>query len=256
MKIQHIRNACIMIHFKEHRILVDPCLNPKGSLPPYTFFRKRPITNPTVDLPAGVESALNRITCALITHCRYGHFDHLDRKGIRLLAEKQVPAYCNFRDASFLRQRHINAVPLYPEQRSDFLTGHITPFPTVHGYGLAGLLMRPGAGYFIELPGEKSLYISGDTVLTPVVRHVLNSLRPDISILNAGTATLDFGRPILMPVTEQLDFIKTAPGKVVAVHLDAFNHCLTTRDMLRNAVLKEGLSEKVIIPQDGELMDL
>jgi hypothetical protein len=92
--------------------------------------------------------------------------------------------------------------------------------------------------------------------MTQTVRHIMNDLRPDISILNAGTATLDFGRPILMMINEQLDFIRMAPGKVVAVHLDAFNHCLTTRDILRGEVLKAGLSEKVIIPQDGELMDL
>jgi len=139
---------------------------------------------------------------------------------------------------------------------SQFLTGSITPFPTVHGHGLIGRFMGPGAGYFIELPGDKSIYISGDTVMTQTVGNVLNDLRPDISILNAGTAVLDFGRPILMPLDEQLDFIRAAPGKVIAVHLDAFNHCLTTRAILRDAVLKEeGLSDKVIIPADGELME-
>ena len=256
MKIRLIRNACIIVHSNGHRILVDPCLNPKGSLPPYTFFRKRPRLNPAIDLPSSAESDLSHITCGLITHCRYGHFDHLDKKGIRLLAFKQVPTYCNSSDEPFLRRRHINAIPLTLNRKNAFLTGHIIPFPTAHGYGIVGMLMRPGAGYFIELPGDKSLYISGDTVMTQTVRHVLNDLRPDISILNAGTATLDFGRPILMPINEQLDFIRMSPGKVVAVHLDAFNHCTTTRDLLRGAILEEGLSTKVIIPQDGELMDL
>jgi hypothetical protein len=92
--------------------------------------------------------------------------------------------------------------------------------------------------------------------MTQTLRHVLSDLRPDISIVNAGMATLDFGRPILMPIQEQLDFIRTAPGKVIAVHLDAFNHCLTSRDILRDAVSKEGLSHKVMIPADGELMEI
>ena len=146
-------------------------------------------------------------------------------------------------------------MPLKLNQRSEFLTGNITAFPTAHGHGLAGALMRPGAGYFIESAGDKSIYISGDTVMAQTVRHVLNDLRPDISILNAGTAVIDFGRPILMPLNEQLDFIRAAPGKVIAVHLDAFNHCLTTRAILRDAVSKAGLSHKVMIPADGELMD-
>jgi L-ascorbate metabolism protein UlaG (beta-lactamase superfamily) len=246
----------MIIHYNDQRILVDPCLCPKGSLPPYTLFRKRPRLNPVVGLPPNSESILSQITAGLITHCRYGHFDHLDKSGIHLLAQKQVPVYCNSLDESFLKRRRINTIPLIINQRSNFLTGCITAFTTAHGHGLEGMLMRPGAGYFIELPGDKSLYISGDTVMTQTVKHVLNELRPDISIINSGTAILDFGKPILMPIHEQLDFIRTAPGKVIAVHLDAFNHCLTTRDMLRDAVLKQGLSEKVIIPQDGELMEL
>lgn len=255
MKIQLIRNACMIIHVNDHSILVDPCLNPKGSLPPYTLFRKRPRLNPVADLPSGSEEVLNQTTSGLITHCRYGHFDHLDQSGARLLARKQIPVYCNHLDEPYLKRRHIKTIPLLLNQKNEFLTGHITAFPTKHGYGLAGMLMRPGAGYFIEFPGEKSIYISGDTVMTETVRHVLNNLKPSISILNSGTATLDFGRPILMTISEQMAFIRTAPGTVIAVHLDAFNHCLTTRDKLRDTVSKEGLSYKVVIPDDGDVME-
>jgi len=49
----------MIIHYNDHRILVDPCLNPKGSLPPYTFFRKWPRLNPTVDLPQNAELMLS-----------------------------------------------------------------------------------------------------------------------------------------------------------------------------------------------------
>jgi L-ascorbate metabolism protein UlaG (beta-lactamase superfamily) len=245
----------MIIHSNKQRILVDPCLNPKGSLPPYTLFRRRPRLNPLVDLPLNSESMLSQITSGLITHCRYGHFDHLDKSGIRLLAKKQVPVYCNYLDEPYLRRRRINTIPLQINQRTGFLTGSITSFPTAHGYGLIGKFMGPGAGYFIEPAGDKTIYISGDTVMTQTLSHVLNDLRPDISLLNAGTAALDLGRPILMPIEEQLDFIRSAPGKVIAVHMDAFNHCLTTRDMLRDAVSKEGLSGKVMIPADGELME-
>jgi L-ascorbate metabolism protein UlaG (beta-lactamase superfamily) len=256
LKIQHIRNACMIIHYNAHTILVDPCLNPKGSLPPYTLFRKRPQLNPIVDLPPNAESVLSQITSGLITHCRYGHFDHLDRAGIRLLAQKQVPVYCNHLDDPYLRRRRINTIPLKINQKNEFLTGSITPFSTAHGHGIIGTLMGPGAGYFIELAGDKTIYISGDTVMTQTVSHVLNNLRPDISIVNAGTAALDLGKPILMPINELLEYIRIAPGKVIAVHLDAFNHCLTTRDILRDAVSREGLSDKVMIPADGEVMEL
>ena len=255
MKIQHIRNACMILHYKDQRILVDPCLNPKGTLPPYALFRKRPQLNPIVDLPPNAESVLSQITSGLITHCRYGHFDHLDKSGLRLLAQKQVSVHCNYLDEPYLKRRGIKTIALKINQRNEFLGGSIIPFPTAHGRGLVGMLMRPGTGYFIELPDEQTMYISGDTVMTPTVNRVLSDLQPDISILNAGTATLDFGKPVLMPIHEQLEFIRTAPGKVIAVHLDAFNHCLTTREALRHTVEKEGLAGKVAIPEDGELME-
>lgn len=256
MKIQHIRNACMIIHCSGHRILVDPCLNPKGSLPPYSFFRKKPRRNPTVDLPLNAESMLDQVTAGIITHCRFGHFDHLDGAGVRLLSQKKIPVYCNISDAPFLQRRRICTVPLKMNEPGEFLTGKITMFPAAHGQGLAGWFMRPGAGYLIEPAGEKSIYISGDTVLTPTVLHVLKDLQPDIAVLNAGTATLDFGKPILMPLEEQLEFIKAAPGKVIAVHLDCLNHLSTTREMLKHAVSNAGLSNKVLIPSDGEEMEL
>lgn len=256
MKIQLIRNACMIIHHNNQKILVDPCLAGKGTLMPYTFFRSKPRRNPVVDLPVNAAQALEQVTAGLITHCRYGHFDHLDKKGAAFLAEIKVPVYCNQRDEAFLKKRSIHAIPIQRNRKSEFLDGTITLFPTKHGYGITGMLMMQGAGYYIELPGEKSLYISGDTVMTRTVRKVLNDFRPDIAVLNSGTATLDFGKPILMPIGEQLDFIKTAPGKVIAVHMDAFDHCTTSRERLMDLILKEGLSDKVIIPCDGEIFEV
>jgi hypothetical protein len=49
-----------------------------------------------------------------------------------------------------------------------------------------------------------------------------------------------------------LEFIEMAPGTVIAVHMDAFNHCLTSRADLRQAMAGSGFSGKVQIPQDGE----
>jgi hypothetical protein len=102
---------------------------------------------------------------------------------------------------------------------------------------------------------ETKLFISDDIVMAQTVSRVLNDLRPNISILNAGTATLDFNRPIFMHIQGQLDFIRTAPDKVIAVHLDSFNYCLTTCDILRDAVSKEGLSDNEMIPAYGELVE-
>lgn len=197
---------------------------------------------------------LETITAGLVTHCRRGHFDHLDRAGWQLLARHQVPVYCNYLDETYLRRRGITTIHLRHNQRHEFLGGRIIAFETSHGYGLIGKLMGLGLGYLVELPGEPSIYISGDTVPTPIVRQVLTDLRPDIAILNAGSASLDIGRPILMPMTEMLEFVRLAPGEVIANHMEALNHCPVTRTRFREDVTQAGLAHKVRIPENGEIL--
>jgi len=116
--------------------------------------------------------------------------------------------------------------------------------------------MANGVGYFLELPNEPTLYISGDTVLTSHVRKALKELKPNIAIMAAGTAQLDIGKPILMTMDDMMEFVKLAPKIVIANHLEALNHCPTTRKELRNVLMKNGHSEKVFIPEDGETISI
>jgi len=113
-------------------------------------------------------------------------------------------------------------------------------------------LMANGAGYYLRLPGEPSLYVSGDTVYTEDVERTLDDLQPDIAVVAAGSASLDVGRPILMDMDELLVFVQKAPGRVVANHLEALNHCPTTRMQLDEELERRGLRSKVFIPNDGE----
>jgi hypothetical protein len=59
-----------------------------------------------------------------------------------------------------------------------------------------------------------------------------------------------------MTVEDVLKFTKNAPGKVIANHLEAVNHCPTTRKGLHDELEKIGLSEKVEIPKDGEVIEI
>jgi L-ascorbate metabolism protein UlaG (beta-lactamase superfamily) len=251
MKIHFIRNATLIIHSGSHVILVDPMLGPKGSGPSFSFIRHKSQHNPIVDLPENVEEALEIVTCGLVTH---RHFDHLDPVGVQLLADRKLPVYSNPWDESHLQKSGIAPIVLAPNQPHDFLDGKITAFETQHGYGLIEKLMGKGVGYLLELPNEPSLYLSGDTVLTPTVRRVLIEHQPDIAVLAAGSASLDIGKPILMPMKEMVEFIELAPGKVIATHLEALNHCPVKRTEFRGAMIGAGLAHKIFIPDDGNVL--
>jgi L-ascorbate metabolism protein UlaG (beta-lactamase superfamily) len=257
VRIHHLRNATFVLEAAGERILVDPSLGPKGKLPPLAVVRAKPRLNPIVDLPPNADEVLAGITAGVITHFRRGHLDHLDRAGRRLLKERGVPVWCRAGDEGPLKRAGIDARPVAPQGTADFAGGgRITAIPAVHGYGVIATLMGPGAGYVIELPGEPAVYISGDTVLTPFVRRALSDHQPGVAVMAAGTAQLDVGRPILMPLDEQVEFARLAPGIVVANHLEAVNHCQTDRSALAARMAAEGLTDKVRIPADGETVDI
>jgi hypothetical protein len=114
--------------------------------------------------------------------------------------------------------------------------------------------MANGAGMILQLPDEPSIYISGDTIYTKDVERAFAEYKPDISVMASGSATLDFGGPILMPMEELITFAKHAPGKVMANHLEALNHCPTTRSQLMHELENNGLLSKMYIPNDGDIL--
>jgi L-ascorbate metabolism protein UlaG (beta-lactamase superfamily) len=136
------------------------------------------------------------------------------------------------------------------------LKGEITAVPAQHGHGWVHHLMANGAGFFLALPGEPSIYISGDTVFTKDVERALTKFKPDIAVVAAGSASLDVGRTILMPLDEIVAFIRLSPNKVMANHLEALNHCPTTREELRQVLEKNDLLSKTFIPDDGETLSI
>lgn len=84
----------------------------------------------------------------------------------------------------------------------------------------------------------------------------METYKPEITVVAAGSAQFDLFRPVLMTMDDILTFVRKSPGKVIANHLEAINHCPTTRKALRATLEKYGLSEKVYIPADGEVFEM
>jgi L-ascorbate metabolism protein UlaG (beta-lactamase superfamily) len=257
MHITQLRNATIIVHVGRYHILVDPMLAPKNALPALRLLDGQRLRNPTVELPPSTEAALEEVTHCLITHCQKGHFDHLDRAGKAWLRERQVPVICTPHDASHLRKRGLNVQLLAPGHSEPqlFLGGTIRTVRCTHGRGLIGAVMEHGVGYLIEMPGEPSLYLAGDTVLTDEVRQFVRRNQPQVCVVPAGGARFDLGGEIIMGVDEVIEFAGIANGTVIANHLEAVSHCPVQRDELRDAAARARLGERLLIPDDGETME-
>ncbi len=263
MKVHHLRNATFVIESNAHYILIDPMLSEKGELPPFTYRRHKPKSNPVVPLPDNASQVLDKVTHCLITHSqkfgieRLTHTDHLDKPGKSFLRKNKVPVVCQKQDNAYMKRNGITVeATLGYWQATPLLGGQITAIPARHGHGWIHKLMANGSGFFLELPNEPSIYISGDTVYTDEVARTLAELKPDIAVVAAGSASLDVGGPILMPLEEIITFIRQAPHKVIANHLEALNHCPTTRSQLKQELEERELLSKTFIPHDGETLTI
>jgi L-ascorbate metabolism protein UlaG (beta-lactamase superfamily) len=107
------------------------------------------------------------------------------------------------------------------------------------------------------MEGSPTLYVVGDTIWCPEVEEALNAHDPDVVVVNAGAARFLEGDPITMTAEDVASVCRAVPDAlVVAVHMEAINHCLLIRIELAQELDSEGLAGRVEIPADGETLDV
>lgn len=250
MTFHHLRNATAILETSTDSILIDPMLGEVGSIEAFTNTRFPPLRNPLIKLPENADALLNKTTHVLITH---QHADHLDEAGFLFLKENQLKVTCSVLDAQDLKAKGLKVTQeLYYNQPQTFLGGIIEGIPATHGYGKVAELMGNVMGFYMQLPDEPSLYWASDTILTDAVTNILVNKIPDLSVIPCGSAQLDTYEPILMTQNDILKFINLNFGMTICNHLEALNHCPTTRDALKNALKTKKLINKVWMPEDGE----
>jgi L-ascorbate metabolism protein UlaG (beta-lactamase superfamily) len=235
VRLRLIRHATVLVSTGDRTLLVDPMLDAAGARPPVPN-TPSPRPNPLVDLPEPAEAVVDGIDAVLVTHL---HQDHLDDTAIRLLP-KAVPLFCAPGDADTLRGHGFTDLrPVEDTVDWDGVPIHRTD--GVHGP------LGPSPGFVVG-----SLYVAGDTIWCDEVRAALDAHEPDVVVVNAGGARFLEGGPLVMTVDDVVAVARHAPdAQVVAVHLEAINHCLETRADLRRRLDDEGLGGRVAVPDDG-----
>lgn len=247
MKIRHLRNATALLTLGEHCLLIDPMLSEPGALPGFKVFGGGRRRNPLVPLPPNTDAYLADVTGVIITH---EHPDHLDKPGIQWIKERGLPVWASGVDAPNLRRKGLDV----HELRDGALGMAVEIIPACHGRGLAAWLMGPVSGLYLAHPDEPSVYLTSDARLTDNVLDAIDRLRPDVIVAPAGAANAGFGGDILFSIDELVALAGRASGDVVFNHLEAIDHCPTTRAGLAERMRAEGLSERVQIPEDGAEM--
>ncbi|MFO0660278.1 MAG: MBL fold metallo-hydrolase [Polyangiaceae bacterium] len=249
MDILQLRNATVIVSFAERRYLVDLMLSKRGRLPGFKLIGGGRKNNPLVELPPNATQELAGVTDVIITH---EHPDHFDRAALHWIQQRNLPVWANSIDAENLKKKGLDVRVI----DRGLPTAGVEVISSKHGRGWLGWAMGPVAGYFIAPEREPSLYLIGDSILTDAVLEAIDRLKPDVIVAPAGSANMGVGGDILFSIDELLTLARRAPGVIVFNHLEALDHCPTTRAGLTQRLRDEGLLDRARIPHDGERIEL
>lgn len=271
-----IRNATARLEYGGKTFLLDPMLSDKGQLPSFAGIAP----NPTVDLPIPAQDFVARIDVVVVSHLHGDHFDDaaagLLDKSILMLTPRngaspnpregapEVPFKDSLKAKGFANVREIGS-PSEDHITVDGITIH--QVFARHGKGIVGDAMGGVNGLVFVAAGEPTIYWAGDTILDDGgdVEAVLKRFKPDIVIAHTGGPVVKVISPeiLLMDAAQAVTFFdmaarENAAVQIIAIHMDALDHCFSTRADLVAALegQPDDLKDCVTIPVDGEVVQL
>jgi L-ascorbate metabolism protein UlaG (beta-lactamase superfamily) len=251
MRIRLIRHATLVVEFGGQSFLVDPMLDEVGARDPIVN-SPNPRKNPLVALPETAAEVVARASAILVTHT---HSDHWDTTAERMLP-RELPLFCQpedrrkFADAKFTDVRSVEGVTNWKGIEISRTGGQ-------HGTGEIAKMLAPVSGFVMQSQNEAALYVAGDTIWCDEMKSALDQFRPSVIVVNAGGARFLEGDAITMTPEDVMAVCRYAPqAQIVAVHMEAINHCLVTRADLAFQLEAARVIGQVAIPGDGDFVHL
>jgi L-ascorbate metabolism protein UlaG (beta-lactamase superfamily) len=246
MRLQLIRNATLRLTYAGQELLIDPWLAEQYSQPGVTG--KSNI--PTAALPIPLRDVVRDVELVLVSHL---HPDHIDLKPT--LIPTNLPVLGQPNDVEALRAAGFTQVTAL-DRELEWQGIRITRTGGAHGTGPVGEAMGEVSGFVFQADGEPTVYWAGDTIWYAEVRRIIDAFEPEVIVTHSGGAMIQ-ETLIMMDAQQTLDLLRAAgQATVVAVHLEAVDHATVPRGELRQAAGQAGLSSRLLVPEDGETIEL
>ena len=233
------------INYAGRTILTDPMLSPKGEFKAFAGIER----NPTIGLPLQIEKIVEGIEGIVVSH---DHPDHFDKAAAAALP-KMLPVFCQLGDKGKLTDEGFQSV--IPIEQSFTWEGiTISRTDGRHGSGKVLEFIGSVSGFVFQADGEPTVYWVGDSIWCEPVEHAIEQFEPDIIITHSGGAKLPGFETIIMDAEQTFMTLNaSAKAVVVAIHLEALDHCNVSREVLRHMADAAAIPEsRLIIPKDGE----
>lgn len=246
MQIQLIRNATMRITYAGHLFLADPFFAPPFTRPSFTG--RSP--NPLIELPLTPDEIMDGIEMIIVSHLHSDHFDPVAQE----LLPKNLPLFCQPGDADTIRTKGFeNVRPLADAATWQGIT--ITRVAARHGSSAPVLGdMGQGSGYVFQAENEPTVYWCGDTVWYEDPQATVRQFAPEVIITHSGGAVWGPEQElIVMDAAQTVAVCEASQAIVLAIHTEALDHCLTSREELREAARRAGVAHRVVVMGDGEI---
>lgn len=252
MKLKHVRHATSLIHYANLKLLVDPVLADAKTYPaiPNTPNQQ---ANPLTTLSTPIEELLSA-DAILSTHV---HNDHFDQVALATI-DKSMPILGQPFDLPYFTEKGFTSF-ISVTDTIQYKGIEITRVEAQHGTGEIGKLMGHASGYLLKAANEPTVYLTGDTIYNDSIQSNIEKHQPEILIMNAGAPQFLAGGPIVMSIADIEATIAVKPKSTfVIVHLDTFNHCIETREMIQHYFNREKLAtlgvNQFYTPNDNETL--
>lgn len=268
--IHFYRNATMKIKYAGNTILTDPMFAKKGTFPGFLYTDK--LINPTSELTVPKEEIIAETDFILLSHTHVpvgynvnnpAHFsDHMDSDAIKTIS-KNMPIYLPEYDFDGMTKQGFTNLQVIKE-KSNINNILVSRFDGLHVDDETWIpMIGESSGYVLKAKSSPTILWSGDTLLTQTIKDQIIEHQPDVIILHPGGAQMpkdDKGNvaTLLMGIEDTIEIAKLAPkAKIIAIHMEALDHCTVKKVDLREAANKAGIEkQRLIIPNNGELISL